>query len=57
MVGVRVASQEVGAALLLVVAPHYTEIIHQAGTETGALHGDDKFLTYRSDDSLVSGHI
>ena len=57
MVGVRVASQEVGAGLLLVVAPNNTEIIHQAGTEAGALHDDDMILTYRSDDTLVSGYI
>ena len=52
MVGVRVASQEVWAGLVLVVAPNYTEIIHQAGTEAGALHGDDVILTYRYDDTF-----
>ena len=57
MVGVRVASQEVWAALVLAVAPNNTEIIHQAGTQAGALHGDEVILTYRYDDTFVSGYI
>ena len=40
VVGLRVASQELGAGLLVLVAAHNTEVIHQAGTEAGAIHGD-----------------
>ena len=57
MVGVRVASQEVGAGLVVIVASNNTEIIHQAGTQPGALHGDAMILTYRYDDTFVSGYI
>ena len=40
MVGLRVASQELGAGLVVLVAAHNTEVIHQAGAEAGAIHGD-----------------
>ena len=57
MVCVRVASQQVGAGLMLIVASNNTEIVHQPGTQAGALHGDDRILTYRYDDTFVSGYI
>ena len=57
VVGLRVASQQVGAGLVLTVAPHNAEIIHQPRTQAGALHADDLILTYRSDEHLVSGYI
>ena len=53
----RVASQQVGAGLMLIVAADNAEIIHQAGTQAGGLHGEERILTYRYDDTFLSGHI
>ena len=53
----RVASQQVGAGLMLIVAADNAEIIHQAGTQAGGLHGKERILTYRYDDTFLSGYI
>ena len=58
VVGLRVASQEVGAAgAVVIVAPHDTEIVHEAGTQAGAVHADDVILTYRYDALRVRLHL